>query len=66
MKIQEKIIQLESDLNKLKSLAEKYPDLEEYKDRWRTYLSAKSANSQAINFYFGNTCGCCNDAPLII
>lgn len=51
-------------LEKRKNLVKKFPDLEEYRGRWRTVLISKDVNQIVENVHFSHSCGCCNDAVL--
>lgn len=74
MKAEDKIKELQKvvdknndEINTLVKLTERFPDLEIHKNRWgEERYSAKSVNKVADKWYYGHSCGCCEDAALEI
>lgn len=55
----------QAELDRLKRLAEKYPDLQKHIGRWeKVAYYSKIANTQATRFDMRHNCGCCSDSPL--
>ena len=64
MGIKEKISKLSEEAARLERIRQKFPDLDEARDRWGTVrLTAKSANAITTDVDTRHSCGCCNDAP---
>lgn len=65
--LQKSISEREAYLAKIKQALVKFPGLTEIRDRWGTVrLSARSANEHVTDCEMGRTCGCCEDASLLV
>jgi len=54
-----------AEAERLKKLAEMYPDIQRHVGRWnKVAYSSKSVNSKVERFDIRHNCGCCNDSPL--
>jgi hypothetical protein len=57
----------QAELNRLTKLKEKYPDLTQNINRWKTVRwCSKSFNGLVNDYEYRHNCGCCNDSPLEI
>jgi hypothetical protein len=67
MDLDKEIKELEEKASKLKKLKEAFPDLKQDIDRWNNvrYYS-KSVNGKVDNAEIRHTCGCCNDAGVLV
>jgi len=59
-----RIQSLKREADVLESLREEFPDLHEYKTRWRTVLVSKRVNENPEAVHTCHSCGCCLDAWL--
>lgn len=65
MNLQEKIKQEEKEIENKKKLLERFPDLEEHRDRWGNIRFISSEiNTIADKVFINHNCGCCPDSPL--
>lgn len=64
MNLREKIITQVEDLNKQIAILSKFPDVEEYRGRWKTIWKSPSVNSLVNDVHIHHNCGCCEDSPL--
>lgn len=57
----------QAEANRVRQLAEMFPDLETHTDRWKRqrYIS-KSVNGRVADYELRRTCGCCPDAPRVL
>jgi len=62
--LKNKLTQQAQEAQSQLSLFEQFPDLHEYRGRWRSFLCAKSVNPIAEDVGFVHSCGCCDDAVL--
>lgn len=62
----QQIEQMQNELERLKKLKEKYPDLSEYQGRWKKLLTSKDVNINFTTTTTGHSCGCCSDSPLYL
>jgi len=62
--VQDKINKLKEDAKQLEELLSEFPDLHEYRGRWRTFLVSKKVNENPEKCYTSHACGCCGDSPL--
>jgi hypothetical protein len=62
-----KLRAVSTEADKLERLLKRFPDLLRNENRWKTvrYYS-KSVNTQVNRFDMAHSCGCCNDAPLLV
>lgn len=65
---EEKIISKKiNEIDTLKKIIEKYPDMETHIDRWNNQkFVSKLVNPEVDNCYFSHSCGCCDDAALFV
>lgn len=70
MDIKEYLVQKENEINKelenvkfIRSLLEKYPDLQRHVNRWKQERFT-SALVVATDCEIGHNCGCCSDSPV--
>jgi hypothetical protein len=62
--LKEKLEKEQNQIKRLQKLLEKFPDLEEQKDRWgNIYLCSATVNPIVDKVYTKRSCGCCSDAP---
>lgn len=67
MNMKEKIESLKEEAKRLEEILAVYPDLGEEKDRWEHIrLHSSFVNSKCTNYDMHHTCGCCDDAPLLV
>jgi hypothetical protein len=64
---QKEVSELNKEIDNLRILVKKYPDLKKHVDRWRNErLKSKKVNAIADLCYFAHSCGCCDDSPLFV
>lgn len=63
--MRDKVAGLRVEADRLERLSQRFPDLTEYRGRWRTVLVAKSANAAATGVEVRYSCGCCVDAAVV-
>jgi hypothetical protein len=59
----DKVNELRAEADRLEALRRLYPDLREYRGRWRKVLVSKKAAADCGEAELRRTCGCCSDAP---
>ena len=64
--VSENIAKIEQEIETLKKVVEKFPDLKEYKGRWQSYYTSGEALKLADKINVNHSCGCCPDAALYV
>lgn len=65
--LNKEVAEKQAEAERIRRLAELFPDLETHTDRWKTqrYIS-KAVNARVANYELRRTCGCCPDAPRVL
>ena len=65
--LEKEVLDKNNEISRLKSLQEKFPDLESYTNRWKKVrYTSKLVNNIVTDCEIYHGCGCCNDSPLKI